>query len=151
MAEKKTFNEQEIIVTSEDVKDDFKIDERKAEDWQGELKYKIYAYLIDYTYKLEINPSIDDIKKEFGINTRKLNAAVGELHKEGLIKNGENPNSIVVVGYYAARMGTHRCEYCGSELEYDKETITKADYIKRKFKCPKCKAVAEFKIKGVRE
>ncbi len=138
-------------VTDEDVKEDIKKDTREAKDWENELKYKIYAYLIDYTHRLEINPSIIDLAEHFDINTRKLRQEVNELHKEGLIENGKNPNSIIVKGYYVERIGDHRCQFCGTTLEYDKQVITKSDYIKDKFVCPHCKATAEFKIKGVRE
>lgn len=142
-----------------------KKEQRTAEEFMKENKYGVVlAYLVDYLYRLEIKPDraemvkiINDPKNGFinegekEINTRKINSCINQLIEEGLVSEGEEKNSLVIHGYRPIRLGRQICEFCGNEMEHDRQYITKKLVIKEYYKCPKCEGKAVFEIQGKAE
>ena len=180
-------SKQDVIVTEQDARSDIHIDKRKADEWQNEDKYQVFACLIDESYRkcdkgieLDLSAEVllalmqetakrkyDELVKDKDASSDELDELyqkmkyweektvediknyIGELHKEGLITDGNE--GIIVSGLHAIRKGKPVCAFCGSEMNLDKETITKSDYIHWNYKCSLCKATATFRVKGKRE
>lgn len=167
-------SKEKVIVTSHDVEKDIKINETPAEEFMKENKYKVLGALIDYTHKkaadikiegnLDIAPDIDELAKKVDMSVDQVKECVGELHKEELIRDGEEDGTIRVdqLEVKVIRKGFTICAFCGQEMQFENETITdkwgKVDpeghFINYRFVClnPQCKhqAIADFRVQARR-
>lgn len=165
---------QKFEVTSDEARKDIVIQDTPAEEWQQKDKYKILSVLIDMTHKvaadkniegeLDIIPNAEEIAKKLDMEVEHVKECVGELHKEYLIKNGEEEGSIVVdqLELKLIRKGYPICTFCGQEMEFQDRTITnkwgkidpEGNYVNERFVClnKACKhqATADFRVQAKR-
>jgi hypothetical protein len=157
---------EKVIVTDQDVRQDIHINETPAEEYMQEDKYKIFGFLVDQTYKkadklkiegnLDITPDAEEIAKKLDMDVKHVKECVGELHKEELIRDGNEEGSIYVdqLELRVIRKGFAFCPFCGQLAKWDSDTITdkwghpdpEGNYVNKRFYCdnPQCKHTAEI-------
>lgn len=150
-------NEKKEITINSDMIDQTKgVKRRPASEWMKDEKYSlVYGALVDYAYSLQIKPDMDDLtdyvnsmSKDNKYSKREIKAFIKALIQEGLISEGNDRNAIVVRGYKVSRAGKPLCAFCGGELNWKEEKVTKTNHVKYKYTCPDCGAAAEFKVKA---
>ena len=81
MSEKK----EKIEITNESVESDIHVDNRPAEKWMKQTKYKIYMDLIDQAYELEFEPDIKGLAKKYDLTEPTVKRYIHSLSNEDLI------------------------------------------------------------------